>query len=105
VFSRLQATSLPSSIPNRSFIQQYPFLGINKAPLQRKTLMLLWWDESWGTLVIIQTEHFNNLYGMFYLKFLIWSCNFVQKQTVCLLFVVALDMYVAVINALQVFRL
>lgn len=42
---------------------------------------------------------------MFYEKYLIWSCNYVQKQTVCLLFVVTVDMYVEVINAIQVFRL
>jgi hypothetical protein len=45
--------------------------GVNKAPLQRKKLMVLWWDESWGTLVIINTEHFNSLYGMFYEKYLV----------------------------------
>lgn len=66
---------------------------------------VLWWDERWGTLVIINTDYFNNLYGMFYEKYLIWSCNYVQKQTVCLLFVVTVDMYVEVINAIQVFRL
>lgn len=39
------------------------------------------WDDSWGILVIINTEYFNNHYGMFYEKYLIWSCLVIMSRS------------------------